>query len=214
MIHLATPQRAFRRRAFRWVLTSVICIFAGLTFGQKPSQTSDGATILIIRHAEKPSSGHKLSALGEERAEKYIGYFKTYSIGQNAVHFDAFFAAKDSKQSHRPRLTIDPLRKSLLKSLNTDFKNENFADLVVELKGADFAGKTVLVCWHHGEIPDMLRAFGANPKVLLPHGQWPDDVFGWLVELHLDRSGSLQSIKIINEKLMADDTTNPPESVH
>ena len=210
MIHL-TPQQCGLRR---WVIAAVICLFAGLTFGQSSAARSDGATILIVRHAEKPPDGRKLSSLGQSRAEKYVRFFKTYSVESHPLHLDALFAAKDSDASSRPRLTLEPLGKSLVKPLNTDFKSGSSEDLVQKLKGIEYAGKTVLVCWRHGEIPTMLKAFGADSAVLLPNGKWPDDVFGWLVELHLDKAGSLKSIKILNEKLMPDDTTKPPEQPH
>ena len=214
MIHLTAQRRASRRRVFGWVLASVICMFAGLVFGQKPSGISDGATILIIRHAEKPSSGHKLSPLGQERAEKYVEFFKAYSVGTHTAHLDALFAAKDSDSSSRPRLTLEPLAKSLSVPLNADYKSKGFEHLILKLKGSEFMGKTVLICWRHGEIPEMLKEFAADPAALLPDGKWPDDVFGWLVELHLDKTGSLKSIKVIDEKLMPGDTIKPPEPVH
>lgn len=199
------------KAGIRWFLASVISLFSGLTFGQSPAVGSGGVTILIIRHAEKPVSGNGLSPLGQERAEKYAEFFKAYSIGAHAVHLDALFSAKDSDASSRPRLTLEPLAKSLSLSLNTDFKTKGFENLFRKLKGREFMGKTILICWRHGEIPDMLTALSADPSVLLPEGKWPDDVFGWIVELHLDGTGSLKSVKVFNEKLMPGDTVNPPE---
>ena len=210
MIYLTQQQCGFRRAAIQFVLASVICLFAGLAFGQSPAVKPEGSTILIIRHAEKTSSGPNLSPLGEKRSARYVQFFKAYDVESRPLHLDALFAAKDSSSSSRPRLTLVPLSKSLSKPVNTDFKSGSADDFVQKLRGREYTGKTILVCWRHGEIPDMLRAFGADPAVLLPGGKWPDDVFGWLVELHLDRTGSLKSIKLLNEKLMPGDTMNPP----
>ncbi len=68
-------------------------------------------------------------------------------------------------------------------------------------------GKGILVCWHHGEIPEILRAFGADPNALLPKGKWPDDVFGWVLELPFDHEGRLNPDKArrINENLQPGD---------
>jgi hypothetical protein len=63
-----------------------------------------------------------------------------------------------------------------------------------------------LICWHHGTIPQLLRALGADPKRLLPNGKWPDDVFGWLIQLRYDENGHLFESKRINENLSSDDS--------
>jgi hypothetical protein len=53
-----------------------------------------------------------------------------------------------------------------------------------------YSGETVLICWHHGTIPDLLKAFGAKPqKLWFLGGEWPDDVFGWLIVLRYDQNG-------------------------
>ena len=210
MICLTQQQCGFRRAVSRSVFVSAICLLASLALGRSPSVKPEGATILIIRHAEKTSIGPNLSPLGEKRSARYVQFFKAYAVESHPLHLDALFAARDSSSSSRPRLTLEPLSRSLSKPVNTDFKSGSAALLVEKLRGSGYAGKTILVCWRHGEIPDMLRAFGADTAVLLPGGKWPDDVFGWLVELHLDRAGTLKSIKVLNEKLMPEDTMNPP----
>jgi hypothetical protein len=72
-----------------------------------------------------------------------------------------------------------------------------------------YSGENVLICWHHGAIPDLLRAFGANPKALLPGGEWPDDVFGWLIVLRYDQNGKA-SANVSNERINLDDAKHPP----
>ena len=66
------------------------------------------AVIVIIRHAEKPASGYGLSPAGEARAQAYAGYFQHFTLDGQPVKFNYIFAAADSKESHRPRLTITP----------------------------------------------------------------------------------------------------------
>ena len=67
---------------------------------------------------------------------------------------DFIFATKNSKHSHRPLLTVMPLAKKLKLPINADFADEEFAKLANEvLHNSRYAGKTVLISWHHGMIP-------------------------------------------------------------
>jgi hypothetical protein len=63
----------------------------------------------MIRHAEKPAAGPDLAVPGQERAQAYAVYFQNYSLNSSLVKLDYLFAAADSSESQRPRLTILPL---------------------------------------------------------------------------------------------------------
>ena len=77
------------------------------------SSALKNAVILVIRHAEIPDNGCGLSASGEARAMAYVNYFKIFKIDGRPLKLDRLFAAADSKESHRPRLTIEPTGKAL-----------------------------------------------------------------------------------------------------
>jgi hypothetical protein len=164
-------------------------------------------TILIIRHAEKPDSGQSLSPAGQKRAEAYIQYFKSFQVDAKPLKLDCLFATADSKGSQRPRLTLEPLGKALGLKIDNRFKNKNFQALVNEIQSTNH-GKGILICWHHGEIPQLVRALGADPAKLLPEAKWPDGEFGWVLELHYDHEGHLipGETKRINENLMPGDS--------
>ncbi|MCK9603410.1 MAG: hypothetical protein M0R66_03545, partial [Candidatus Omnitrophica bacterium] len=119
------------------------------------------AVILIIRHAEKPASGVELSPEGEKRAEAYVGYFQKFTIDGKPVKLDYLFAGADTKDSHRPRLTIEPLSKALGLSIDTRFQNNKFSELAHEIQSRPH-GKNILICWRHGEIPNLLSALGVD----------------------------------------------------
>ena len=70
------------------------------------------SVIVIIRHAEKPADGDGLAPAGEARANAYVDYFKNFTLDSKPIHFDYLFAAKDSRESTRPKLTIRRLRSS------------------------------------------------------------------------------------------------------
>jgi hypothetical protein len=170
-------------RAALLFLAAVSCL------GQGSSGLKD-TVVLIIRHAEKLESGQDLSPAGFERAEAYVKYFGDFQVEGKALKPDGLFAAADSKNSHRPRLTLEPLSRALHLSLDTSFKDKAPALLADELKSKPH-GKEILVCWHHGKIPELMRALGADPGALLPDGKWPDAEFAWVIELRYDGDGKL-----------------------
>ena len=164
--------------------------------------------ILIIRHAEKPPAGHTLSAEGEARAQAYVNYFKHYQIDGQAHQPDYLFAARDSSNSHRSRLSLGPTATALGLTIDDRFSNDQYPQLVREIQSHP-PGTNILICWHHGNVPPLLRALGADPQKLLPKGKWPDDVFGWLVQLRYDGSGQLVESKCLNENLVPADARQP-----
>ena len=74
--------------------------------------------ILMLRHAEKPDSGTGLAVSGQERAQAYSIYFQNYSLNSLVIKLDFPFAAANSSESHRPRLTIEPLSKAIGVEIN------------------------------------------------------------------------------------------------
>jgi broad specificity phosphatase PhoE len=69
-------------------------------------------TVLIVRHAEKPESGTGLTPLGEARARLYAKYFEPFQEDGLSIPVDCLYAGADSKNSIRPRLTLEPLSKA------------------------------------------------------------------------------------------------------
>jgi hypothetical protein len=188
------------------LLVSVLLLWMGMRGYAGPLQSS---VIVIIRHAEKPDAGDGLAPAGEARANAYVDYFEHFTVHAKVIHFDSLFATKDTRASKRPKLTIKPLSKALGLDINTDFEDDAYAELVDELQSGRYSHKNILVCWHHGKIPKLLAALGADPEKLLPDGKWPEDVFGWLVRLEYDPNGNLRA-KVKDENLMPGDATNPP----
>ncbi len=165
------------------------------------------AVVLIIRHAEDAGSGDGVSPLGQERAEAYKNYFLNFTVDSKRREPAVIFAAKDSKKSHRPRLTMEPFAKAANLKIDTRFGNDQSADLAADLR-ANQQGKVTLICWRHGNIPDLLRALGANPENLLPRGKWPGRVYDWVILLSYDQEGRLiqSNSRRINEHLLPGDS--------
>lgn len=175
-----------------------LCSLLALTLGPAAAAPAKpqapplaNAEILIVRHAEKDSAdGTGLAPAGQQRALAYVGYFRRDPATGQRLHPDHLFAAADGKHSQRPRLTLEPLSHALKMPIDTRFRQNNFGALAQEL-AARPSGKAILICWHHSEIPGLLRALGADPSALLPRGRWPGKQYGWVIELRYDRQGRL-----------------------
>ena len=189
------------------------CLFIAVLFGSTFTVTAHGqdgpkgATVLIIRHAEDGSTGRDLAPRGHERAEAYKNYFLNFTVDSKRLEPAVILAAKDSKKSHRPRLTVEPFAKAAKLKIDTRFGNSQSTQLGADLR-ANHQGKVILICWRHPYVPDLLRALGAKPEDLLPRGKWPGAVYDWVILLSFDQDGRLipGSSRRINEHLMPGDS--------
>jgi hypothetical protein len=89
------------------------------------------------------------------------------------------FAAASSSVSSRPVETLEPLAAQLGLPINQQFEDKHYAQLARSLlKGSE--GSEVLVCWHHGKLPDLARCLGVSP----PEDPWPAEEFGriWQID--------------------------------
>ena len=189
------------------------CLFMVVLLASPPilaADSQDGpkdAVVLIIRHAEDGGTGHDLATRGHERAEAYKNYFLNLTADSKRLEPNVVLAAKDSKQSHRPRLTVEPFAKAAKLPIDTRFGNNQSIELAADLR-ANHQGKVILICWRHGNIPALLHALGAKPEDLLPRGKWPNSVYDWVILLSYDQDGRLipASTRRINEQLIPGDT--------
>ena len=102
-------------------------------------------TILLIRHAEKSLNTKELTLAGEARAKGYESYFQDYQ---------------------RTRATVEPVAAALGLKVDTSFENKAYASMATELE-TRHAGEDALICWHHGYIPVLLQALGAEPATIV-----------------------------------------------
>jgi hypothetical protein len=183
---------------------SVLMVGSLLLSNLSPAQQAQNYlannTILIIRHSEKPDAGTGLNAAGEARARLYSKYFQPFQEEGLSIQVDSLYAGADSKNSFRPRLTLEPLSKSSGMPLHSNIGTQD-SELLVHTLKTEAHGQHPLIAWRHGEIPTLLRAFGASPEELLPNGQWPDDVFDWVIVLNMGPDGKLTSAKRIRQSL-------------
>jgi hypothetical protein len=193
------------RRKLVWCGLALVAGVAGggvLALAQAGAIPEPPKTILLIRHAEKPAEGMDLSPAGFERAKVIPKLFG--GVGAAAPHDlprpDFLFATHVSKNSNRPVETITPLSAALGLPISHEIDDKDYATLAGELLGGKFAGKVVLVAWHHGSIPGFARALGAKP----PYDPWPDTQFDrvW----RIDYAGGKATLTDLPQGLMAGDS--------
>jgi hypothetical protein len=144
----------------------------GVVQAQDAGVPQPPATILIIRHAEKLTDGRQdLSETGYKRAAMLPKLFD--GSRADLLVPQVLFATHMSKHSNRPVETITPLAAALKLPIDSTIMDDDYAALAKELLSGKYAGKVVLVAWHHGKIPQLASALGAQP----PYTPWPDGQF-------------------------------------
>lgn len=166
---------------------------------------SGPSQLIILRHAEKPEEGNELSEEGFKRAEQLVEFFSSDSRVLKYGKPVALYAQapKSKKGSLRPIQTLQPTAEKLSIPLRSDFEREEYASLLDSLKkDAALTGKTVVICWEHKVIMDMLDELGIQsppaPK------KWPKAVFDWAFVIELDAAGKVSDFKQISQDLPMD----------
>lgn len=185
-----------------YLLVPLVLCGVGIPYSQAQQAKNYLAnnTVLIVRHAEKPTEGTGLTPMGEARAQLYAKYFQPFREAGLSIAVDSLYAGADSKNSIRPRLTLEPLSKVTGLPLHLNIGTKDPEALVHELR-TEAHGQHPLIAWRHGEIPALLAAFGVAPEKVIPNGKWPDDVFNWVIVITTGPDGQPVSAKLIHESL-------------
>ena len=137
--------------------------------------------VMVIRHGEKPEAGDDgqkdpdLSPRGYQRAEALAKV-----IPDHFPRPDFLIATMKSKGSNRPAETITPLAQALHEPIEMTFKDAEFDQLAhAVLTDPKYSGKTVLIAWHHGKIPELAKALGIKDAP----DKWDPNVFDRVWEI-------------------------------
>lgn len=179
-------------------ITLILATLCSIPSAQAQDAPLANATVLVVRHAEKPASGTGLTAEGSARANKYAQYFHPFHADGTTVAINALYAGADSADSVRPRLTLEPLSHATGIPLKLQFST-NEPEALAHALFTEPHGDHVLIAWRHKKIPALLKSLGADPAQLLPDGVWPDAVYDWVILLHYDAAGHLETQKLIHE---------------
>lgn len=138
--------------------------------------------IILMRHADKTDDpdNEDLSDAGTARAEHLVTY-----IPQSFGKPDYIIATAHSKHSNRPRETVTPLANALGLKVQHDFENDDFEDLADEIfSNPEYKGKTLVICWHHGNLPAIAALLGAPPGSY--PDPWPEDAYNIILDFRYD----------------------------
>ena len=162
------------RIKYRFSVALLVLLLAGsmeIYAQAAPAKPQPPATILLIRHAEKLTDGRiDLSPTGFERAKLLPTRFSPAGARPDLPTPQVLFATHISEHSNRPVQTVTPLAAALHLPIDDSFTNDEYPALAAALLSGKYAGKVVLVVWHHGKIPQLASALGATP----PYTPWPD----------------------------------------
>lgn len=125
--------------------------------------------IMIIRHGEKETPPQEeLSLQGWKRAGA-IAY-----AAPSWLNIDFLFAAGKSSESIRCIETVTPLHKLQGLHIHDKYVDDQHKELAEKLLNDEtYAGKSILICWHHGKIPDLAHDLGAADAP----NEWDGSVF-------------------------------------
>jgi broad specificity phosphatase PhoE len=149
--------------------------------------------ILVMRHGEKSDDPDDpdLTAAGQARAIKLATF-----IPQQFGEPDFIFAAAITRHSARPYETVQPLSKATSVGIDATIADNDYGVLAKELLKKDrYAGKLVVVCWHHGNIPPLMRYLGASAGSY--PSPWDHKIFNLILQVEM--SGGSASVKQVTE---------------
>jgi broad specificity phosphatase PhoE len=151
-------------------------------------------TVLIMRHAEKTNDpeDHLLAKAGVVRAKR-LSHFIPDTFGVP----DFIFASAISRHSARPYETMRPLSKKTGTPIDATVADNDYGVLAKMLIKMDlYADSLVVVCWHHGQIPEMLYRLGAAPGTYPK--RWNRNVFDLILRIKF-KGSEIHSIKRVEQ---------------
>jgi hypothetical protein len=170
-----------------WIKRAIILPFvlSAPVISQAP--VAGPAHIIVIRHGEKPadSDDPHLSPVGVKRAGRLVSYITTDPAMVRLGAPVAVFATQSTKHDNgqRTQETVAPLARALKLSVQTPFLGKDYAALAKQiLANSAYTGKTVLICWNHEEIPELVAALGLEPQP----PKWKGSVFDQVYVISYD----------------------------
>ncbi len=141
------------------------------------------AQIIFLRHAEMPDTGNELDARGRERATALVRLFTADARVLEHGPAGGIFVMRPHGKSGSVRAieTMEPTAHALGITPDKTLTRDEIPALVRAINAnPSLDGKTVIVCWEHDAIPEMLRAFGwtGGPA------HWPGKAFDrlWILD--------------------------------
>ena len=178
-------------------------------------------TLLMIRHAEKPSDGDVgvddqgnanpdgLIPRGWQRAGALVSLFAPNgtTVTSALPAPGALVTTKYPKLVHRPYLTVLPLSQRLGMAIVSEYAvDADPATVVSSLLAVQSA--VVLMCWEHDNLVNIVGALAGPVPVANPADvpvSWPDDRFDVIWRFDLDEQTGQWTFGSLDQQLLAGD---------
>ncbi len=176
-------------------------IIVGLLVGLNSPLCAAPKHVILIRHGEKIPGENHINLKGFERAEALPYYFSGTPIYNDPPITHIFATAlEEADSSVRPIQTCTPTANHYSLPLNIDFKHTATRDLANELlTNPKYDNSTVLVCWSHGHMREIVTALGAEDP-----GIWENNIFDQVYFLTFEGNDK-PKFEIFLQKLMFGD---------
>lgn len=118
---------------------------------------------------------------------------------------DFIFATQASPHSVRPIETVTPTAVALGLSIDATFADADYANLAHDILAKHkYAGKVLLICWHHGKICELANALNGTGAQ-----KWHGSVFDrvWLLDYGQSPTPAIQQF---GQELLFTDETDVP----
>ena len=149
--------------------------------------------VIITRHGDKVPNGSCLSLQGLERASAFVPYFSNINEYKNPPITHVFAAYVGGPTPYiRCKQTCKPIADHLKVPFNTTFGPDQVAEAAKEiLTNPLYDNASVLLCWEHHNIPNLIVALGAEDP-----GPWEGDIFDqvYMITFYNDAKPLLQKI--------------------
>jgi hypothetical protein len=165
------------------------------------------AKIILFRHAEKIEEDKNagLSLKGQERSAALVP-FLTQNPGFLGTGSPAIlFATRVSKKrtDNHTHETLEPLAARLELKINSPYSNSECKALAnYVLTDPSCRGKTVVICWSHTHLPELIAALGVTPAPM----SWSKDVFDRTVVISFREGKTL--LENLPQRLLYGDSPN------
>ena len=154
-------------RSLTLFVTSSLAVLSSSALAQSPK--TGPAHIILVRHGEKPedSENPHLSKEGRERADALASFIVSDPQISKLGRPVAIFATETTKDENgqRTQETVTPLAQQLHLRVQTPFHGKDYIELARLIRAnAAYAGRTVVICWNHEVIPELVGALGVTPE--------------------------------------------------
>jgi len=139
-----------------------------------PKKDDDGGRHLSIQGSARAAALPALFAVADpqlgcklhHKAQEFFASYQQIPLKGKAGRFSApnyIFATQASKNSKRPIETVTPLAEAINLPINDGITDKDPAiQKMVNAILNDYPGEIVLICWHHGKIPEIAKALGVS----------------------------------------------------